>query len=231
MDSFPTHFVQVRCVFDLYFGRMFLLQQLRKGVDRSLLRHPRPLGIVRVRAKSATGLPGAEFTRCNPKLEVQWFVYWFIDVWFFSLVLDGHLHLFSKQNIDAYVRVTWSLVFWKKSRRTWSVQNRIFVCDSAAPLQVSNLCFLCAVSPSEGSAWFAEGPSSRWWMAFFCGRRKFTCMDGLRSSLFLVLRHETDAWIRFSGGHRWLCFSMSICQSSSAGTKDHSHWSYGQGSF
>lgn len=46
-----------------------------KGVDRSLLRHPRPLGIVRVRAKSATGLP------------------------------DGHLHLFSKQNIDAYVRV------------------------------------------------------------------------------------------------------------------------------
>ena len=95
----------------------------------------------------------------------------------------------------------------------------------------TNLCFLCAVSPSEGSAWFAEGPSSRWWMAFFCGRRKFTCMDGLRSSLFLVLRHETDAWIRFSGGHRWLCFSMSICQSSSAGTKDHSHWSYGQGSF
>eukprot|EP00913_Durusdinium_trenchii_P005563 g5183.t1 len=35
-----------------------------KGVDRSLLRHPRPLGIVRVRAKSASGLPGA---RCRSR--------------------------------------------------------------------------------------------------------------------------------------------------------------------
>lgn len=69
-----------------------------KGVDRSLLRHPRPLGIVRVRAKSASGLP------------------------------DGHLHLFSKQNIDAYMRIRVADDEWHSSvavgsSPVWSVSD------------------------------------------------------------------------------------------------------------
>jgi len=46
-----------------------------KGVDRALLRHPRPLGLLRIKAKTAQGLP------------------------------DGHLHVFSKHISAPYLRV------------------------------------------------------------------------------------------------------------------------------
>jgi len=56
-----------------------------KGVDRALLRCPRPLGIIRVRVKSASGLP------------------------------DGHLHVFSKQQSNPYVRVRVADEEWESS--------------------------------------------------------------------------------------------------------------------
>lgn len=56
-----------------------------KGVDRALLRSPRPLGLIRIRVKAAQGLP------------------------------DGHLHFLSKQQSNPYMRVRVADDEWESS--------------------------------------------------------------------------------------------------------------------